>query len=113
MFKIATNPSYTAQVRVDVPTDNGKSVQKVFSATFKRLSQAELDNLSDRVSAKELNDSTLIDEVMVGWDGVADENGTPLEFNDQNLAALLNVFPVRPTLIRTFYNSLNTAKTKN
>lgn len=113
MFKIATNPTYTAQVKVDLPSDNGKTVQKVFSATFKRLSQSELDNVTDRLSAKELTDSGLIGEVLVGWSDVQDENGTTLEFNDANLAALLDVFPVRPTIVKTFFASIAGAKVKN
>jgi len=113
MFKIATNPTYTAQVKVDLPADNGKTVQKVFSATFKRLSQSELDSVTDRLSAKELTDSGLINEVMVGWGDVQDENGNQLEFNDTNLAALLDVFPVRPTIVKTFLATLAGAKAKN
>jgi hypothetical protein len=112
-FKIATNPTYTAQVKVDIPSDNGKTVPKAFGAVFKRLSQSELDGVSDRLAAKELTDSGLIDEVMVGWSDVQDEDGTVLEFNDKNLAALLDVFPVRPTLVKTFFASIAGAKTKN
>jgi hypothetical protein len=113
MFKIATNPTYAAQVKVDMPGDNGKTVQKVFSATFKRLSQSDLDNLVERLNSKDLSDSALIDEVMVGWGDVQDESGTPLEFNDTNLAALLDVYPVRPTIVKTFFASIAGAKAKN
>ena len=113
MFKIAANPTYTTKVRVNMPGDNGKTVQKVFSATFKRLSQSELDNVKERLDSKDLTDGALIDEVMVGWGDVADENGTALEFNEQNLAALLDVFPVRPTIVKTFFDTLHAAKAKN
>jgi hypothetical protein len=113
MFKIATNPTYTTVVKVDMLADKGKTVQNVFSAIFKRLSQSELDNVMERLGSKELSDSGLIEEIMVGWDGVTDESGEPLEFNDTNLAALLDVFPVRPTLVKTFFTSIAGAKAKN
>ena len=112
-FKIASNPTYKAQVKVELPSDNGKTVSKMFQAIFKRMSQSELDNISERLSAKELTDAALIDEVMVGWEDVQDEDGNVLEFNDKNLATLLDVFPVRPTIVKTFFATINTAKTKN
>lgn len=113
MFKISTNPTYTTPVKVDVPGDNGKTEQKAFTAIFKRLSQEELDDVTDRLGAKTLTDKGLIDEVLVGWKDVQDENSTPLEFNETNLAALLNVFPTRPTIVKTFFASISGAKAKN
>lgn len=113
MFKIAVNPTYTAPVKVDIPTDNGKTIPRVFEATFKRLTQTELDNIAERLQAKELTDDQLINEVMVGWGGVADEDGKPLEFNPANLATLLDVYPVRPTIVSTFYATINGARRKN
>jgi hypothetical protein len=113
MFKIATTPTYKAKVAVDIPGDNGKVTTKVFSATFKRLQQSDLDDMMARLRSKDLDDRSLIGEVMVGWDDVADEDGNVLEFNEENLDALLEVFPVRPTIVKTFFNSTSAAKVKN
>lgn len=114
MFKIAATPTYKSKVTVDFPGDNGKTVSKVFTAIFKRLSQSELDSLSERVNAGELKDNDVIREVMVGWgDDVGDESGAPLEFNEQNLVALLDLHPVRPTIVKAYYATINGAKAKN
>jgi len=113
MFKIAANPTYKTKVTVDILGDNGKTTPTVFTAIFKRQSQSELDNMTDRLNAKELLDRDLISEVMVGWGDVADAAGTPLEFNDENLDALLDVHPVRPTIVKAYFASLNGAKAKN
>ncbi|WP_136414830.1 phage tail assembly chaperone [Herbaspirillum sp. ST 5-3] len=113
MFKIAVNPTYTAEVKVDVPTDNGKTVQRVFEAKFKRPTQTELDSIYKRIKDSELSDAGLIDEVMVGWSAVADEEGTALEFNPANLAALLEIHPTRPTIVQTFFSTVHGAKRKN
>jgi hypothetical protein len=50
---------------------------------------------------------------LVGWKDVQDENGTLLEFNEANLAAVLNVFPTRMTIVKTFFASISGAKAKN
>lgn len=113
MFKIAATPTYTAEVKVDVPTDNGKTVQRVFQAKFKRPTQSELDNIYKRINDKELTDHALIDEVMVGWDGVADEEGNALEFSPENLVALLEIHPTRPTIVQRFFDTVHGSQRKN
>jgi hypothetical protein len=113
MFKVAVSETYITPVAVDIVGDNNKSKTHVFKARFKRLKQSELESLSERLAAKELTDSALIDEVMVGWQDVADAEGNPLEFNPDNLEALLEIYPTRPTIVRTFFDSHNGAKRKN
>lgn len=113
MFKIAVNPTYTASVKVDIPSDDGKTIQRMFKAKFKRLPQSELDALTDRLKEKEMDDDAVVRAVMVGWEGVADQDGNALEFNEENLAALLEVFPTRPSIVRTFFATINGSKTKN
>jgi len=113
MFKLSANPTYTAPVKVDMPTDNGKTIQKTFEAKFKRLTQTELDDLQKRVSSGDLGDDAFVSEVLVGWSGVQDDDGNELEFNPKNLASALDVYPVRPSIIRAFYDTIKTAKTKN
>lgn len=116
MFQLSTNPAtqtYLSTVRVEMPGDNGKKKTNEFNARFKRLSQSELDDLSKRLQEGEVNDAGVINEVMVGWDGVKDESGNDVEFNADNLAALLDVHPVRPTLVKAFFVSVYGAATKN
>jgi len=113
MFKIAATPTYKCKVKVTFPGDNGSAVSNVFTAIFKRLSQSELDEMSAAVAAGTVKDSEVIAKVMVGWEDVADESGTPLEFNDQNLAALMDLHPVRPTTVKAYYDSISGAKAKN
>lgn len=114
MFQIASaNQTYSTSVRVDVPTDGGKNKTHVFKAIFKRVSQSELDNIHERIQEKTLTDAGLINEVMVGWDDVADEHGQKVEFNPDNLSALLDMYPTRPTIVQTFFTTINNAVRKN
>jgi hypothetical protein len=113
MFKIAQKPSYSVLVNVELPGDKGKSKTVQFTALFKRLSQTEIESIHERANEGELKDTELIDEVLIGWDGVQDSDGNALDFNDDNLATLLDIFPVRPTIVKAFFTSLKGAKEKN
>lgn len=114
MFQIAAkNQTYTADVRVEMPGDKGKAKVQVFVARFKRVTQDELDDIHVRLQEGGLKDAALIREVMVGWEKVADEDGREMEFNDDNLTRVLDVFPVRPTVVQTFFATINAAVRKN
>lgn len=113
MFKIATKPTFSATVHVNFPADKGKVNTRAFTAIFKRFSQTQLEDLDERLKSKELDDRAFVHEVMVGWEGVADEQGTVLDFNEENLDALLEMHPTQPTIIRTFYATVGGGKVKN
>ncbi|MBC7859196.1 MAG: hypothetical protein H7Z39_10555 [Burkholderiaceae bacterium] len=139
MFAVQTNPSiqfYWTPVNVEMLDENGKKKTFIFKAKFRRLSREELDDLSERLEksrkaalkkaqaeaeGKELEvdesdtltDAKVIEETLIGWADVTDENGQKLEFNPDNLALLLNVNPVRPTLAKTFFATTYGAAGKN
>jgi hypothetical protein len=120
MFSIAVNEQYPTPVEVEIPTGNGKSTKHSFIVYFNRKSQAELDEIHRRLNALQLRDGEellldedLMKEVLAGWEGVQGKDGTPLEFNDENMVALLNIYPVRPTLVTAFFGSIKTSKRKN
>ncbi len=114
MFQVTTkDQTFTTDVRVEMIAENGKTKTNVFKAKFRRVNQSDLDSIHERMREKTLTDAGVVREILVGWQDVKDENGQELEFNDDNLAALLNVFPVQPTLVNTFFNSLTNAVRKN
>jgi hypothetical protein len=116
MFVLVADQSeqkYMTPVRVEFPANGGKPKVMIFKAWFRRLTQAQLDDVNERGAARELLDSDLVSEVMVGWEDVADADGNPAEFNPTNLALLLDIYPVRPTLVKAFFASIKTAAIKN
>lgn len=113
MFIVTQTPTYTAPVIVEMPSDNGKTKIVKFNARFKRLPQDEIDTLYDRIRDKDLDDEKLVHEVTVGWDGVADAQGTPLDFTPENFEQVLGIYPVQASLAKAFFNSLKGAKEKN
>lgn len=114
MFVISQAPTYTVPVKVFTPSDKGKTTTSTFTATFRRLSMEEIEEMNAKLKEKALTDTQLLHDVMVGWgEDVMDADGNQLPFNERNFDALLNVFPVRGTLVQAFMESLNTAAAKN
>jgi Phage tail assembly chaperone len=113
-------PDFSAQVHAELPSDNAR-VQKVnFTVRFKRLSTTEFDSLITRINEKDsdgnrqLTDQDIVNEVLTGFGSdLQDENGNALEFTPENIAALCDVHPMRPTLVQAFFESYNKAKAKN
>lgn len=120
MFSIAVNEQYPTPVEVDIPNGNGKSTTHKFTVYFKRLSQDELDEIHRRLNSSKLldgeellKDDELMQQVLAGWEGVTDKVGAPLEFNDDTMKTVLNIYPMRPTLVNAFFASIKTSKRKN
>ena len=113
MFKLSTTPTYFATVSVEFPDGDGKTKRATFDAEFRRLSQSELESFQQRVSDGILTDSGFAAEVLVGWRGVKDEDDSDLPFSEANRERLLDIYPVRPSVIKAFYESIAGAKAKN
>lgn len=119
-FKIAGKETYFTPVEADVPDGTGKGVKHKFAVEFKRLSQTQLTEVFRRLDRtrlldgeEQLGDRELLDDVMVGWRGVQDVNSNDVEFTAENMAALLEIHPVQPTIVRAFFDSIKTDKRKN
>lgn len=113
MFKLAVKPTFSALVTVDFPIAHNKVEKKSFTAIFKRCTQAELEAYDEKLKNEEMSDREFVHEVMQGWDGVADEGGTPIDFNAESLDMLLQMHPTQPTIIRTFFNTVGKGARKN
>lgn len=95
--------------------DAGKREPVAFVAQFRFLSQSRLDALAESLRpapdsagrvAPALTDAGLIEEVLIGWDGVRDAAGAALPFTPATLAAALDVPGVRTALVRAWFASL-------
>lgn len=116
MFDLsAVSQSYVTPVHVELPVDGNKTKTIIFKARFKRLNQEQLEDLQRRCSATpmEINDMGVIKEVMVGFEDVLGHDGAQAQFNEENLAALMSVYPVLPTTTKAFFDTVKGAKAKN
>lgn len=129
MFVLPAKPSektFTVPVHVMMLNGDGKKKKVIFKAKFRLLPREELDELNQKIAisnramkaAKEagepwdanspdrFTDADVIDQVMIGWEDVADENNAPIPFGPEALEALLDIHPVRPTIVTTFFNTV-------
>lgn len=113
MFRIDSSSSYAWPVAVSHLTEDGKTKNADFTARFKRLPQSQVDDLRERAIAGTIPDRELAETVLVGWEGVQDETGNALPYSEENRAALLDVVPVRPSVIKAWFDSISGAPRKN
>lgn len=112
MFKLNPAPSYLWPVTVELPAETGGIYEKhTFDGMFKRLPQERLDAIFGKTSDD--NDTTVISEVLVGWEGVVGDDGQPVPFSPSNLRQLLQVQGVRAAIVAAWLQSLVGAKQKN
>jgi hypothetical protein len=117
MFKISKKPTFTWPVNAAVVGDKGQYTKVSFTAEFKRVTQAEIDELLERLRAEaeenKLTDRALADELLVGFTDVADEEGQPLEYSQTNKELLLNVPGIASVVAQTFFKAIGGAREKN
>jgi len=113
MFKLDLSPTYKYPVNLELVDADGRPVKRSFEASFARLDQTEIDELLDGARAGEVKDLQICERVLVGWSGIQDGDGNAIEFSPEARARLLNVHPVRPSVVVAWMESLNGAKRKN
>ena len=109
MFKLATQPSFIVPVTVILP---GSKTRNTFDVEFVRQTAAEIAALQQRIQAENLDDAGLCRELVIGWKGVADEEGE-LEFSPSQLDRVLSVYPVARCIVETYFASLAGARAGN
>jgi hypothetical protein len=97
MFSIKQSDTFSWPVKFRLAGD-GEAVDHEFTAVFKRLTRSKFDQHVKAVTSN----VELIREVMVGWAGVTDERGEPLEFTAANLEALLDIPMVNGAIAHAF-----------
>lgn len=95
MFKIAAKRTLTWPVTVSIPQDGGKTTKATFKADFEVLGQDELLDITNE-------GKDVLERVLTGWEGVADENGAEIPFNAEAKAQLLQIQYVRQALYAAY-----------
>lgn len=109
MLKLTRNPTFTATVKVQIPTDTGP-LEASFKARFKALtiSAAEAFDLN---SVQGTN--VWLREILIGWEGVVDEDGNPAPFDDGVRDQLLDLPWNRMAIIQAYNGAMLGAKRGN
>jgi len=106
-FVLKKVSSYKWPVTVEVPVDGGKFKKETFTAVFKRMSRSAFNDLV------EAGDDALVDQIIEGWEGVKDEDGDEVEYNDENKVMLFDDPHVLRGVITAFTESITGSQAKN
>jgi len=66
-------------VKVEEPADGGVFETSTFDAVFKRVPRSEFQKLADK------GDLDLLKSVLIGWEGIEDEEGKPVPFSQATM----------------------------
>lgn len=124
MFQIAgQSDEIKYPVKVQFTEESGKTTTKTFTAHFPRLPQSEIDDLVSRAKPADsgnllgvvdrLTDDELARKILIGWDDVTDDQGQPVEFSPAMRDKLLDIHPVRPSVIAAWFEQITGGKRKN
>ena len=106
-FVLKKVSSYKWPGSVEVPVDGGKFKKETFTAIFKKMSRSAFNDLI------EAGDDALIDQIVEGWEGVKDEDGDEVEYNDENKVALFDDPYVLRAVITAYTDSVTGSQAKN
>ena len=112
-FKLDQQGTYKWPVTVEVPVDDGRHDKQKFDGEFKRITQSRIREMGQLIETGDLTDVDLVKEVLVGWDGIEDDQGNELKFSQSKLKQLLDVPMVATAIATAFFDSIAGAKRKN
>lgn len=109
MLKLNPAPIFPATAYISVPgVDKPISVKMVFRHRTMKAITAWFKTHEKRDSAEAL------EELIVSWDGIEDDDGNAIEFSRESLAQLLeNYQPATNEIIRAYMGELAASKEKN
>lgn len=92
-------PQIKWPVTVNVPVDGGKTQESEFTAVFKPISKKEYDQMVK----DESNDEKFISTLLVGWEGLQDEDGNDIPYDPSFIPELVQFAFVRTAILTAYH----------
>lgn len=117
-FVITQKATYNWTVNVNTPDPQkpGRWKTHTFIGHFKRLPDDEFRARIDTLIEKEQDsreryarENEFFVELLLGWEGVTDEEGVPIPFTPEHRDALLNITEVRIALLDALFEKKKAA----
>lgn len=106
-FKLDLSAAYFAPVKLAMLDADGKLQNHLFDAQFKRMDEDNMEDLQERLNARDLDDNSLLDKVMVGWRGITDAQDLPIEYTQARRREVCAQAPgMRVALVVAYFASL-------
>jgi len=106
MFKVATDPTFTHNIKVNVPIDDGHETHEL-RTTFRVLD----DEISDPETVADL--AAFLDRAVVTFEDLSDDNDAPMTCTEEVRAKLLTRPFVRLALWNGYRNAMVHARLGN
>lgn len=109
MFKLKPNPTFRADVRISVPgEETPATIRMEFRHRTMDAIKAWFDGNENRPVAEAL------DDLIVSWDSVTDDQGAPVCYSKQGLAELLANYPAASSeIVSGYLRELTASRVKN
>lgn len=109
MFKLLQNPEFDHTVKVQLPVNGGHEAQ-TFTGRFRALSISDTEQHNTLTTE---GTNQYLRAIFVGWEGVSDDQGEPVQFNDANRDRMIDLPFVRMALLETYNAAMMGAKRGN
>jgi len=101
MFKLTKTRCVLWPVSVNVPLDGGAVEKHEIKVSFELLPTSESDALLQGADTNK----ALLRRVIIGWEGIADEDGAEIVFSAEALEQAIDVAYVRVALLNAYFQA--------
>lgn len=108
-FKLTQSPKFKTTVEVWQLNEQGVAVKSTLKAIFKRFKTSEIEEHRNNGGT----DRDLVRDKLVGWSDLLADDGTEVEFNDENKEILLEVPEAVSALALALARSASVQREKN
>ena len=94
-FRLAKKRTVKWPVTIQIPADGGKVTPATITAEFEVLDTEEIDRVGNE-------GGDVLSRALIGWHGVADEDGNDIPFTEENKKSFLGITYVRAALYNAY-----------
>lgn len=103
MFKVTDEFRFWWPVTVYVPADDGKYTKSEIRVRYRMAGQKALEAA---LLGGDGDHRDLMQEVIVGWEGIGNDEGDAMPFSADTLATLLDIPPFRYAAVRAYFEAI-------
>ena len=123
-FILEQSPTFKWPIVIREVQDGGRIRTHQFDAIYRRLPQSRMEAVQLQYHAmkaavarneplEEIPTQSIADEILDGWEGITEADGTPVPVTAETKRQLLEVASVADALVVTFFEAHEKARAKN
>lgn len=113
MFRLDQSAKYRWPVKGELVAEDGNQQSYEFHVHFRRVGMAEVEEMVKATQDSSMTDRQIVEELVVGWEGVLDADEHEMPFSSESLAILCDIVRVRAAIVRAWFDSLREGPAKN